>query len=118
VGLVLAISRVLAAADPLLRPAAWEALLVSWHLPAAGLLATVLAIIALAGTGLVGLGVAGRVLSVALTLPIGFDIATRGPRWDNSLALIAIVGIMLLGTGPFSLWRPEDPRMQHRLGET
>jgi CDP-diacylglycerol--glycerol-3-phosphate 3-phosphatidyltransferase len=116
--LVLGMGRVLAAADPLLHPAAWEALLVSWHLPAAGFLATLLAIIALAGTGLVGLGVAGRVVSVALTLPIGFDIATRGPRWDNSLALIAIVGIMLLGTGPFSLWRPEDPRLQHRLGET
>lgn len=117
-GLVLSMVSVMRTASPLLQPAAWEGLLASWHLPAAGTLATVLAIIAAAGTALVGLGVLGRAVSIIMALPIGFDIATRGLQWDNGLALVAISGIMLLGTGPLSLWRPEDHRLQRRLGET
>lgn len=116
--LVLSMVSVMGAADPLLRPAAWQALLASWHLPATGLLAGVLAMIALVGTALVGLGIFGRAVAVVMSLPIGFDIATRGLQWDNGVALVAISSIMLLGTGPLSLWRPEDARLGRRLGET
>lgn len=115
--LVLSMISIMRQASPLLQPAAWEALIASWGLPAAATWATALAILALAGTALVGVGFLGRIMSVALNLPIGFDIATRGLHWDNALALVAVVGISLLGTGPYSLWRPEDRRMQRRLGE-
>lgn len=118
VALVIAMISLLSAAEPLLRPAAWEALLASWHVPLAGLLTTGLSVIAVVGTACAGLGIAGRLASIALTLPIGFDFATRGLHWDNGLALVAVTCIMLLGTGPFSLWRPEDPLVQRRLGET
>ena len=59
----------------------------------------------------------GRALSVALSLPIGFDIAGRGLRWDNGAALVAIVMLMLLGPGPFALWPVEEKVIFRRLGE-
>ena len=115
--LVAGMISVLSASESLLRPAAWVSMLDSWHLSGAGELATVIALIGIVGTVLVGAGFAGRLASLALILPIGFDIATRGLQWDNFLALVAVCGILLLGTGKFSLWRPEDLLLQRRLGE-
>ena len=65
---------------------------------------------------LVGLGVLARLLSVALAVPVGFDIAGRGLQWDNALALIATVFLQLLGPGPFALWPAEERFMFRRLG--
>ncbi|MEZ4516697.1 MAG: CDP-alcohol phosphatidyltransferase family protein [Chloroflexota bacterium] len=115
--LAVSMIRIMSASTPTLRPAAWEELLASWHVPGPAVLATGLAILGIVGTVLITLGIAGRLVSIAMAFPIGFDISVRGLNWDNAVALVAIIGIMLLGTGPFSLWRPEDPRMQQRLGD-
>lgn len=114
---VASMASVLSQADPLLQPAAWRTLLADWRLPAAGAMASLLTILALAGTALVGAGILARLLAIPLALPIGFDMATRGLQWDNALALVAIVFIMLFGAGPLSLWRPEEAFFSRRLGE-
>ncbi len=115
--LLVAMFSVLRAAAPLLPPAAWQGLLAGWDAPAPAFLAALVALIALLATPLVSLGVLARALSVALTLPIGFDITVRGLRWDNGLALIGVVFIQLFGPGPFALWPVEERFIFRRLGE-
>lgn len=90
-----------------LQPAAWAALLAAWHLPAPGLLASLASLLALVGTALIALGVAGRLITLPLFFPLGFDIATRGLNWANGLAAVCTICLLILGTGPLSLWQPE-----------
>jgi CDP-diacylglycerol--glycerol-3-phosphate 3-phosphatidyltransferase len=113
--LVMALANMVRGVWPL-PPASWRALLAGWGLPAAGVWAGLAAALALAGGALVGLGVLPRLLSIALAVPIGFDIAARGLRWDNGLALVATVFIQLLGPGRFALWPAEERFMFRRLG--
>ncbi len=116
-GLVVAMASIFRAVAPLPVPAAWQQLLISWSVPAAPFFAFLVAAIGLIGAPLVGLGILPRVLSIALALPSGFDIATRGLEWDNGLALVSSVFIQLLGPGPYALWPVEERHMFRRLGE-
>lgn len=102
---------------PPFPPDAWHDLLVSWGLPGATIFAAIIAAIAILGAPLVGLGIMARITSIALSLPVGFDIATRGLLWDNGLALVSIVLIQLLGPGPLALWPIEERFIFRRLGE-
>ena len=113
--LVIAMAVVLRAGWPL-PPVAWRELLAGWGVPAAGVVAGLAAALALVGGALVGLGVLPRLLSVALAVPIGFDIAARGLCWDNGLALVATTFIQLLGPGRFALWPAEERFVFRRLG--
>ena len=76
--------------------------------PDAAALATLAVITAVFGTLLATLGIAGRLVVIPLFFPIGFDISTRGLTWANGLALVAALSIALFGTGPYTLWRPEE----------
>ena len=58
-----------------------------------------------------------RVAALPLYFPLGYDIGANGLTWANGLALAATVSIMLLGSGPWSLWRPEERYMLRRAGE-
>ncbi len=113
--LVIAMAVVLRAGWPL-PPAGWRELLAGWGVPAAGVVAGLAAALALVGGALVGLGVLPRLLSVALAVPIGFDIAARGLCWYNGLALVATTFIQLLGPGLFALWPAEERFVFRRLG--
>jgi hypothetical protein len=104
-------------ADNWLRPAAWEALLLSWKVGAmAGLITVLLAVAGVVGTILAALGILGRPAAIALVFPIGFDIASRNLQWDNALALVCTIFLMLFGTGTGSLWPVEERFFQERLG--
>ncbi len=115
--LFIALVSIFLAAPPLPAPAAWQSLLREWGVPRPPLFALLIALIGFTGAILVILGILPRVLAVALTLPIGFDMATRGLVWDNALALVCIVMIQLFGSGPFALWPVEEHFMFQRLGE-
>lgn len=115
--LLLGMVGIFRAATPLTTPAAWQALIAGWGAPPAAFFASLIALIGLAGTPLAALGVLPRVLAVALTLPIGFDIATRGLGWDNVVALVSVTFIQLFGPGPFALWPVEERYLFRRLGE-
>ncbi len=115
--LVVAMARILALATVPPPLAAWRELIAGWGVPGAGIWALVVALIGLIGAPLVGLGILSRALSIALTLPIGFDIATRGLDWLNGLALVSVVFIQLFGPSKWALW-PLDERFVFRgLGE-
>jgi CDP-diacylglycerol--glycerol-3-phosphate 3-phosphatidyltransferase len=115
--LVLAMTRLLASAAIPFPPAAWRDHIAGWGVPAAAGWAAVVALIGIIGAPLIGLGVLSRALSVALMLPIGFDIATRGLGWINGLALVSAVFIQLFGPGPWALWPAEERFVFRRLGE-
>lgn len=115
--LVIAMTRILASAAIPFPPAAWGDLIAGWGVPGAAFWAALVALIGILGAPLVGLGVLGRALSVALTLPIGFDIATRGLEWANALALVSVIFIQLFGPGPWALWPVDERAVLRRLGE-
>ncbi len=116
-GLVAGTAVILTNLSPISQPAAWVDLFVSWRLPVPALLATGWVIVLMVAGTAVALGVIGRLLSLLLVFPLGFDIITRGLMPTNGLALACIIALMLLGTGPLSLWRPEDQFMVSRAGE-
>ena len=114
--LVGAMFRILRAAEPWYQPGAWETLIQVWGLPGTPFLASLLALTAVTGTILIALGIVGRLWAILLLLPIGFDISTAGLTWSNGLALVCALMITLFGSGPYSIWRPEEAFMVHRGG--
>jgi CDP-diacylglycerol--glycerol-3-phosphate 3-phosphatidyltransferase len=117
--LLLSMASILRSAMPPFPPPAWRELLISWGVSTASALtlAAVVAAIALLGAPLVGLGILPRLLAVALVLPLGFDVHTRGLLWNNALALVSAAFIQLFGPGPFALWPLEERFIFRRLGE-
>lgn len=97
-------------------PAAWVALLTGWGLPAPAALAVLATGVLLLGALLVAAGVLGRLTSLLLVFPIGFDIVTQQITWANGIALACVIMLMLLGTGPYSLWQPEERVVLTRMG--
>jgi len=101
-----------------LQPPAWAALITSWRLPGATVLATGLSAIAIVATVMVAIGVLGRLASFLLVFPIGFEVASRGLQWDNGAALVSVTCLLLLGMGVLSLWQPEEKYLLQPAGET
>ncbi|MCA9930299.1 MAG: CDP-alcohol phosphatidyltransferase family protein, partial [Anaerolineales bacterium] len=91
-----------------IRPLPWQLLLQSWGVPGAPLLAALLGIVGLIGLLMVSVGAVGRLMSLALVFPIGFDIASQGVNWATGVALGCAICLMLLGTGPGSLWPVDE----------
>lgn len=102
--------------DNWIRPLPWLTLLQSWGVPIAVPLAVLLGVIGLAGTVMVASGTMGRLMSLAVVFPIGFDIASRGLSWANSVALACCICLMLLGTGLGSLWPVEERFVLEKQG--
>jgi hypothetical protein len=115
--LVVALVSMFRALGSFAPPAAWAAELASLRFPAPAAVATIAAVFALLGGFLIAAGVAGRVLAIPMCFPVGVDISARGLQPDNAIALVSIVSLALLGTGPYSLWKPEQPLIHRRLGE-
>jgi len=61
----------------------------------------------------VGLGIAGRLGAGALVVGMLVAIVAAGANPFNVLVLVASVGIVVLGTGPYSYW---DPTIRRLLG--
>jgi CDP-diacylglycerol--glycerol-3-phosphate 3-phosphatidyltransferase len=116
-GLVGGTAVILTHLSPIWQPTAWIDLFASWHLPGPGLWAMGWVLVLLTAGTAVALGVMGRLFSLLLVFPIGFDVITRGLTMSNGAALACIIILMLLGTGPLSLWRPEERFMVRRAGE-
>ncbi len=115
--LALAILAILQAIAPPLPPLLWRELLAGWGVIAPMFFAGLVALIAAAGALFVALGAAARLWCVALTLPVGFDIATRGLNWANGVALVSLVFIQLFGPGSPALRPIEERYVFRRLGE-
>ena len=63
------------------------------------------------------LGAAGRVASAAALITLGFRLQYTALGLAESLLIIGLSAQLFLGTGPYSLWRPEDAWIARRAGE-
>jgi len=69
--------------------------------------------IALAG---VVLGWLGRGSALGLLVPVALHVEQTGLVWHNGAALVALVSIIVLGTGAVSRWQPEERFLFSRPG--
>ncbi len=79
--------------------------------------ATILIAILIIGTFMVLLGIIGRLGAVLLIFPAAAQLLNTTLFWDNSLLLSSAIFLILLGSGPFALWRPDDVPFAGRPGE-
>ncbi|WP_435157712.1 DoxX family protein [Haladaptatus sp. DFWS20] len=80
----------------------------SLGIPAPEILVLVVGTIEAVSVLMLLLGIAGRVAALALVGVMLVAIITAGVNPLNLTVLLASVGILYLGTGPYSLWEPED----------
>jgi CDP-diacylglycerol--glycerol-3-phosphate 3-phosphatidyltransferase len=85
---------------PLEHPAGWLFSWVGW----------------IAGTA-VFLGCMGRVFALLLIFPVWLQVVTYGITPLNGIILVCVIYLMLLGTGRFSWWQPEERYIARRAGE-
>ena len=63
------------------------------------------------------LGAAGRVVSILGLCLIGINQMYSGLSAAQALLVVAYTGILFLGTGALSLWKPENYLIYHQAGE-
>ncbi|MFP3853912.1 MAG: CDP-alcohol phosphatidyltransferase family protein, partial [Anaerolineales bacterium] len=63
-------------------------------------------------------GWAGRFAAFVQLFPLGLTIAASSMDAPRAFALIAVIGILILGTGRYSLWKPSEWIFSRRAGET
>jgi CDP-diacylglycerol--glycerol-3-phosphate 3-phosphatidyltransferase len=76
-----------------------------------------LGVLAMLATVMLGLGVLGRLAALALLAPTAMTVLALGLNLQNSLLVAGTIAIMLLGSGNFSLWQPEELLVRVRAGE-
>lgn len=64
------------------------------------------------------LGIAGRTAAIVGLVLLGFTQIEAGLSTPHLLLVIIYTTIIYFGTGPLSLWTPEDRIIHQRLGET
>jgi len=67
---------------------------------------------------LILLGVSGRAAAILGLSLAAMNQAIAGPTLTQTLLMAAYALILFIGTGPFSLWTPEDRLIYRRLGGT
>jgi CDP-diacylglycerol--glycerol-3-phosphate 3-phosphatidyltransferase len=95
----------------------WVALFTSWRLPLPDVWAQFWGVVGVVTAVLVILGIMGRLMTLLLLFPLGFTMLAQGEDNGIALAVTCTILILLLGTGTFSLWRPEERFMVRRAGE-
>ncbi len=65
---------------------------------------------------LVGLGILGRLSSLALLITVGLTVAENHPYPGDLLVIAGATLLTILGTGKLSLWKPEDEFLRRRYG--
>jgi CDP-diacylglycerol---glycerol-3-phosphate 3-phosphatidyltransferase len=63
------------------------------------------------------LGMAGRLASIAGLLLLGLDQIFGSLQPVQYLLIVVYISLIYLGTGPFSLWKPEDGLIFRKVGE-
>jgi CDP-diacylglycerol--glycerol-3-phosphate 3-phosphatidyltransferase len=65
----------------------------------------------------IAVGLAGRLASVGLIVPLGLGAYADGLTPQRGLALGLAIGTLILGSGAASLWKPEETLLRRRAGE-
>jgi hypothetical protein len=62
-------------------------------------------------------GVAGRIAALLVLFALGIHLEFSQLAWIEYLLVLTAVGLFYLGSGPYSLWKPEHKVIIQRLGE-
>lgn len=95
----------------------WVAQFESWGLPWPEVAVVASGAVQLAAILLLALGVAGRVGAGSLVVVMTVAIATAGLNVTNAAVLVSSLGIVLLGTGPYSYWDPTASELFERASK-
>ncbi len=79
--------------------------------------ADALGVLAVLTTVMLALGVLGRAASLGLLTPTAMTVLSQGLHLSNGLLVAGTIALMLLGSGYFSLWQPEEMLIRRRAGE-
>lgn len=63
------------------------------------------------------LGAAGRLAAMLLLLETGFRLALIAPGVLDWMLIVGGTALLFLGSGAYSIWRPEESWIRHRAGE-
>ena len=74
-------------------------------------------LLAVGGSLFLAFGAAGRFATVAILFSVGLHQRLSNLTALDILIIIAATALFFLGTGAYSLWKPEDRFIQYRLGE-
>jgi CDP-diacylglycerol--glycerol-3-phosphate 3-phosphatidyltransferase len=77
----------------------------------------ILLIIQIVAGACIAVGLAGRLASIALIVPLALGANANGLAPLRAIALGLTLGILILGTGAASLWKPEERLLRRRAGE-
>ena len=67
--------------------------------------------------GCIAVGWAGRLAAIGLIVPLGLGAHADGLSVLRAAGLGLAIAILILGTGAFSLWKPEEAAFRRRAGE-
>jgi CDP-diacylglycerol--glycerol-3-phosphate 3-phosphatidyltransferase len=73
--------------------------------------------LAVVAAAMLALGAAGRLAALGLLVAACGALLTHGLDVLNGLTLVCTIAVMLLGSGAYSIWRPEDALLNRRAGE-
>jgi CDP-diacylglycerol--glycerol-3-phosphate 3-phosphatidyltransferase len=92
--------------------------LVAWPgLPSPRFAGLVISLVALGATVMLALGGAGRLAALGLLIAASANILASELHFYNGFLLVSAIALMLLGSGMFSCWQPEDAILSRRAGE-
>ena len=92
--------------------------LVAWPgLPFPRFTGWAISLVALAATIMLALGGAGRLAALGLIVAASAVILASGLYVYNGFLLVSAISLMLLGSGAFSCWHPEDAILGRRAGD-
>lgn len=83
----------------------------------AGLGLLLLLLVQVIGLALITLGAAGRMAALAILFSIGIQQRFSPLAFMEVSLIVVTTALFFLGTGPYSLWKPEDKIIRKRLGE-
>ena len=86
----------------------------SLGIPQPGVMVIISGLVELAALLMLAFGVAGRLAALMLLGNMTVAIISAGLNPLSGLVILGCLGVLLLGTGPYSLWQPEEALLRRR----
>jgi CDP-diacylglycerol--glycerol-3-phosphate 3-phosphatidyltransferase len=83
----------------------------------AGLSLLLILLVQMIGLALITLGAAGRMAALAILFSVGIQQRFSPLAFIDVSLIVVTTALFFLGTGPYSLWKPEDKIIRKRFGE-
>ncbi len=99
------------------QPPGWSETIAAWGWHARDHWQTLGAALLLLGTAMAGLGLLARLGALATLFGFAVEVSAHGLQPDTTIALGSTLGVLLLGSGALSIWRPEETALRRHFGE-